>query len=116
EFYLKKVPDLGSLNVLKSFLEALRTRGRNEGEISRLLDELFDDPVRRFAALSFALEALQNQKGNSRLLSTIQAMMDKLKSQYSSQITSGMNISATAAKYENDKFASTSELRLYILM
>ncbi|MCP4746095.1 MAG: TyeA family type III secretion system gatekeeper subunit [Desulfobacteraceae bacterium] len=111
EFYLKKVPDLGSLNVLKSFLEALRTRGRNEGEISRLLDELFDDPVRRFAALAFALEALQNQKGNSRLLSTIQAMMDKLKSQYSSQITAGMNISATAAKYENDKFASTSELR-----
>jgi len=112
EFYLKQIPDLDSPERLLQFLEHLKQQGNNNpDQLRQQAKKFFQDPSQAYAALSFAMESLQEEGGDPELVSALNRAMEKEMDEHGPVIRAGLNISSTASVFADKGLGETGELR-----
>lgn len=108
--YLEKVPDIGDREKLNRLLERLtRQPPSTAGQLADAVGESYGDPSHQFVALEFLKNGLGDDQAALRELA--ETAQSRLMEEKGPEVTAGLNISATAARFAAQQGGSVQDFR-----
>jgi type III secretion regulator YopN/LcrE/InvE/MxiC len=108
--YLEKVPDIGAQEKLFRLLDELKQNPPSSaGQLMGRVGEFYSDSSHQFVALEFLKTALGDDQAALREL--VETAQSRLTEEKQPEITAGLNISVTAARFAEQQGRSVQDFR-----
>ena len=112
EQYLKQVPDLGSPEKLKEFLEHIKKIPfRSPSQLREEAKKFFKDITHQYIALSYSLETLEEEDASNELITLLKTATENLLEESGPEIRAGLNISTAAVEFSEKGLGEIQSLR-----
>ena len=112
ERYLKQVPDLGSPEKLKEFLEHIKkVPFHSPSQLREETKKFFKDITHQYIALFYSLEVLEEEDPSNELIPILKEVTENLLAESGPEIRAGLNISTAAVDFSEKGLGEIQSLR-----